>query len=153
MSDYRIEKVRRRVELTLASGDKLAGDVFLQAFARYRAGPEEPFDVLNEPDPFLPLALASGELVLVQKSQIAVVTTELPDRDDAAETGLVGMNITLTLTRAGTLTGSIFPEVRSDRPRLMDFLNTNPLHFLLLFSADRLHIVGTAHIAFAKPST
>lgn len=152
MSDYRIEKVRRRVELTLTSGDRLEGDVFLQPFARFRAGPEEPLDLLIEPDPFLPLALSSGELLLVQKSQIAVATTELPDRDDAAETGLVGMNLTLTLVGGGTLTGSIFPEVRADRPRLMDFLNTNPLHFLPLFSADRLHIVGTAHIAYAKPS-
>src|SRR5258708_9970093 len=101
MSDYRIEKVRRRVELTLATGEKLEGDVFLQAFARYRAGPDEPLDVLNESDPFLPLALPSGELLLVQKAQIAVVTTELPDRDDAAETGLVGMNITVTLTAGG----------------------------------------------------
>src|ERR1035437_1138018 len=82
MSDYRIEKVRHRVELTLASGLRLEGDIFLQAFARFRAGPEEPLDVLNDSAPFLPLVLPSEELLLVQKSQIAVVATALSQSDD-----------------------------------------------------------------------
>ena len=87
MDDYRIEKVRHRVELTLASGVRLDGDIFLQAFARFKAGPEEPLDVLNESAPFLPLVLPSSELLLVQKAQIAVVATALPQSDDPAEAG------------------------------------------------------------------
>src|SRR5205085_7173957 len=96
MSDYRIEKVRRRVELTLASGRRLEGDIFLQAFARFRAGPEEPLDVLNESEPFLPLALESGELVVLQKAHIAILATSFPEGDDDVETGLVGMHVSIT---------------------------------------------------------
>jgi hypothetical protein len=151
MSDYRIEKVRRRVEVTLASGQVLEGDIFLQAFARFRPGPEEPLDVLNDADSFLPLRLASGELLVVQKAHIAVVATTLPEGDDAVETGLVGMHISVTLAHGGTVTGSLFPEVRADRPRLVDFLNSTPLRFFPLYSSDRQHIVATAHIAFAHP--
>ncbi len=151
MSDYRIEKVRRRVEITLASGQTLEGDIFLQAFARFRAGPEEPLDVLNETDAFLPLALGSGELVVVQKAQIASVATSLPEGDDAVETGLVGMHVSITFAHGGSMTGSLFPEVRADRPRLVDFLNSTPLRFFPVFSSARLYIVATAHIAFAHP--
>jgi hypothetical protein len=153
MSDYRIEKVRHRVELTLASGQRLDGDIFLQAFARFRAGPEEPVDVLNDADPFLPLVLASGELLLVQKSQIAVVATKLPESDDAAETGLVGMHAEIILTDGSTRTGSVFPELRADRPRLVDFLNNTPLHFLPLFATDQLMLVSRMHIAYARPAS
>jgi hypothetical protein len=151
MSDYRIEKVRRRVDITLASGKRLEGDMFLQAFARFRAGPSEPLDVLNEHDAFLPLLLDSGELVVVQKSQIAVVATDLPEGDDAVETGLVGMHVSITFTHGDTLTGSLFPEVRADRPRLVDFLNSTPLRFFPIFSTDRVHIVAVAHVAYAHP--
>jgi hypothetical protein len=151
MSDYRIEKVRRRVEITLASGQHIEGDIFLQAFARFRSGPEQPLDVLNDADAFLPLSLETGELVVVQKAHIAVVATALPEDDDTVEATLVGMHVNLTFGHGGTVTGSLFPEVRSDRPRLVDFLNSSPLRFFPLFSSNRMYLVAAAHIAFAHP--
>jgi len=36
--DYRIEKTRRRVEVTLANANRLEGDVFVQPFALHRDG-------------------------------------------------------------------------------------------------------------------
>ena len=153
MSDYRIEKVRHRVELTLASGLRLEGDIFLQAFACFRAGPEEPLDVLNDSAPFLPLVLPSEELLLVQKSQIAVVATALPQSDDPAEVGVVGMHVEIVFVNGKSRSGSIFTELRPDRPRLVDFLNNTPLRFLPLFAADQLLIISTAHIAYARPAS
>ena len=153
MSEYRIEKVRHSVELTLASGMRLEGDIFLQAFARLRAGPEEPLDVMNDDAPFLPLVLPSGELLVVQKSQIAIVGTPLPEADDlTAETGVVGMHVDVTFVFGETRSGSVFPELRADRPRLIDFLNNTPERFLPLFAADRLLLICIAHIAYARPS-
>jgi hypothetical protein len=153
MSDYRIEKVRHRVELTLASGLRLEGDIFLQAFARFRAGPEEPLDVLNDDAQFLPLVLPSDEILLVQKSQIAVVATALPQSEDPAEAGVIGMHVELVFVHGESLIGSVFPELRADRPRLVDFLNNTPLRFLPLFAADQLLLFSTAHIAYARPAS
>lgn len=151
MSDYRIEKVRHHVVVTLASGVHLNGDIFLQAFARFKAGPEEPLDALNESAPFLPLVLANGELLLVQKAQIALVTTALPQPDDLGETGLVGMHVEIVFANGDVHTGSVFPELRADRPRLVDFLNNAPLRFVPLFTAENLLLFGTAHVAYARP--
>ena len=151
MDDYRIEKVRHRVELTLASGVRLEGDIFLQAFARFRAGPEEPLDVLNDSAPFLPLVLPSEELLLVQKSQTVVVATALPQSEDPAEAGVVGMHVEIVFANGESRIGSVFPELRPDRPRLVDFLNHTSLRFLPLFAADQLLLVSTAHIAYARP--
>lgn len=152
MDDYRIEKVRHRVELTLASGVRLDGDIFLQAFARFKAGPEEPLDVLNESAPFLPLVLPSSELLLVQKAQIAVVATALPQSDDPAEAGVVGMHVEIVFVNGESRIGSVFPELRADRPRLVDFLNDTPLRFVPLFATDQLLLISTAHIAYARPA-
>jgi hypothetical protein len=153
MSDYRIEKVRHRVELTLASGLHLDGDIFLQAFARFRAGPEEPLDVLNDLAPFLPMVLPSDELLLVQKSQIAFVATALPESDEPLEPGVVGMHVDIVFVNGETRSGSVFPEVRPDRPRVVDFLNHSPLRFLPLFAADQLLLISTAHIAYVRPAS
>lgn len=151
MSDYRIEKVRHRVELTLSNGQRLEGDIFLQAFARFRAGPEEPLDVLNDADAFLPLVLSTGELLVVQKAEIAVAATDVPSTDEYAETGVLGMRVQFTLINGETRSGSVFPEVRADRPRLVDFLNDTPLHFIPMFGADQLLLVNRAQIAYATP--
>jgi hypothetical protein len=151
MSDYRIEKTRRRVEVTLASGRRLDGDVFIQPFARFRSGPEEPLDLLNADEPFLPLVLTSDDLMLVQKSHIAVVGTAFPVEDDSVERGVVGMRVELGMSDGTKLTGSIFPEVRMGRPRLVDILNDSKQPFIALFATDRLQIVNRALIAHARP--
>ena len=150
--DYRIEKTRRRVEVTLANAQRLDGDVFVQPFARFRSGPEEPLDLLNDgDDPFLPLGLPNGDVLLVQKSQIAVVGAELPVIDDSVDRGVVGMHVELALIDGSSLHGSIFPEVRMGRPRLVDILNDTKQPFIALFGTDRLQIVNRALIAHARP--
>lgn len=149
--DYRIEKVRHRVEVTLRSGQHIKGDIFLQAFARFKAGPELPSDVLNDAEEFLPVVLANGDLLVIQKSHISIVATDLPEMDDNMETGLVGMLVDVTLIDGETRSGSVFPELRADRPRLVDFLNDTRLRFLSVFAADHLLLVNRAHIAFARP--
>jgi hypothetical protein len=151
ISDYRIEKLRRRVEVTLGDGRRLDGDVFLQAVARYHPGAEEPLDLLDNDDLFLPLVMPSGEAFLVQKTQIAVVGTSLPDGDDALDRGVVGMRIECTLIDGSSHVGSIFPEVRSNRQRLVDVLNDLEHRFLPLFTADQLRLVSRLHIAYVRP--
>lgn len=152
MSDYRIQKVRRPVEVTLANGHTLGGDVFCQASVRFRAGPEEPLDLLNDEESFLPVAVSEGDVRLVQKAQIAVVAAELPqESDDMVATGVVGMRVEFTLIDGSSHVGSIFPELPADRPRLVDFLNDTPLNFLALFTADKLLLVNRVHIAYVRP--
>jgi hypothetical protein len=151
VSDYHIEKVRRRVEVTLGDGRRLDGDVFVQAVARFHVGPEEPLDLLNNDDLFLPLVMPTGEAFLVQKTQIAVVGTSLPEGDDAIERGVVGMRIECTLIDGSSHVGSIFPEVRANRQRLVDILNDVQQRFVPLFTADQLRLVSRLHIAYVRP--
>lgn len=151
MSDYRIEKLRRRVEVTLANGRRLEGDVFVQAYNRFRGGHEEPADLLNDDSSFLPLVVDSGEAYLVQKAQIATVLTTLPEGDDAAERGVIGMRVEITLVDGSAHTGSIFPEMPAERTRLIDVLNDGVQLFHSLFTADEVRLVNRHHIAYVRP--
>ncbi len=151
MSDYRIEKVRHGVEVTLTNGHRLDGDVFVQSSTRFRPGPEEPLDLLNDDEPFLPLVLMTGAVYLVQKAQIAVVGTRLPEGDDAVDRAVVGMKTELTLVDGSTHVGSIFPEVRANRQRLIDALNDLSAPFVALFTAEQLRLVNRRHIAYVRP--
>lgn len=150
MSEYRIEKVRQRVALTLANRVALDGDVFLQAVARHRAGPEEPIDALNADAPFLPVLQASGEVAIVQKSHVFTLSSAPPERDDTVDRGVVGMHVEFTLSDGSVWTGSVFPELPADRPRLVDFLNETPRRFIALFTRDRVVAVNREHLTVAR---
>jgi len=148
VSEYRIEKRRRDLKLVLADGSELEGEVFLRAVSRYRSRPEEPGDLLNDDDPFFAL-MRSGEAILVAKAQVTSVITTV-DEDDALDTGALGVTVELTLRDGTVHDGSIFLESRSDRPRLLDFLNSYHGRFLPVVSPGRLLLVNTQSIAHVR---
>jgi hypothetical protein len=150
-SDYRIEKVRYSVEVILSNGHRLDGDVFCQSVGRFHTRPDEPLDLLNDNEAFLPLVVADGSIRLVQKAHIAVMGTALPEGDDAVDTGVLGMRVVVTLVDGSEQMGTIFPELHPDRERLVDFLNDTPLRFLALFTTAQLRLVNRVHIAYVRP--
>lgn len=148
MSQYRIEKLRRQLKLVLADGTKLSGEVFLRSTSRYRSRPEEPVDLLNDADPFFVLD-RKGEALLVAKSQVSRAETEL-DEDDALDTGALGVTVEVTMRDGTVCDGSIFLESRSDRPRLLDFLNSYHERFLPVVSPKQVLLLNTQLIAHVR---
>src|SRR3954465_9664515 len=120
MNEYRIEKVRRRVSISMVGGVVLDGDLFLQPTARYRVGPQDPWELLNEDDRFLPLAVDGGPPVLLAKKSIIRIQYD----GDAADTEIDGValaSVEMHCTDGGTVDGTLRLETRADRPRLLDF--------------------------------
>ena len=148
MSEYRIEKLRRGLKLLLTDGSALEGDVFLRSVSRYRSRAEEPADLLNDADPFFAME-RSGETLLVSKAQVARADTEILE-DDALDTGALGVTVEITLRDGSVCDGSVFLESRTERPRLMDFLNAYHDRFLPVVSPRRLLLINTQFIAHVR---
>lgn len=143
-NDYRIEKVRHSVLLTLTGGMTLTGDIFLQPTTRYRSGPQHPAELFNEPESFIPVAGIWGSL-LVAKDQIIRVEFEAPPADSPIEGGATA-TIDVTCTDGGVYGGTVRLDVRADRSRLLDFLNGVHEHFLMLESPNGICLVNRRHI-------
>lgn len=148
MSDYRIEKLRRQLSVVLTDGTRLDGEVFLRSVSRYRSRPEEPADLLNDAEPFFAL-MRHGEAVLVSKSSVARAETSYPDEADA-DLASLGIPVEVTQTDGTVCAGSIFLESRTDRPRLLDFLNTYHDRFLPVVDARQVILVNTQTIAHVR---
>jgi len=148
MSDYRIEKLRRPLSVTLRDGRCLEGEVFLRQVSRYRARPEEPGDLLNDPEPYFALA-SDGRAMLVAKANVMRADThfETTEEEDLASLGVV---VEVTLVDGSVCRGSIFLESPSDRPRLLDFLNSYHGRFLPVVDATRVVLVNTQTIAHVR---
>lgn len=154
MSEYRVEKVRRRMVLVLRSGERIEGEVFLRPVSRYRSRPEEPADLLNDPEPFFAV-MREGEALLVAKDSVARADTtydgeDLVDIETSALGASLGIPVEVTLTDGSLCAGSIFLESRSDRPRLLDFLNAYHGRFLPVVDATQVVLVNTHTIAHVR---
>lgn len=148
MSEYRVEKLRRRLSVVLTDGSRLEGDVFLRPVSRFRSRPEEPGDLLNDAEPFFAL-VDSGTVILVAKSNVSRAETSLHEEADF-EAPVLGVPVEVTLTDGTVCLGNIFLETRSDRPRLLDFLNSYRDRFLPVVDAKQILLVNTQIIAHMR---
>jgi len=148
MSDYRIEKIRRHLVVVLTDGSRIDGEVFLRSVSRFRARPEEPLDLLNDPEPFFAIE-QDGTTLLVAKRNVVRAELPVPDVDDS-NLAAVGVPVEVELTNGTSCSGSIFLETRADRPRLMDYLNTYAPPFLAVIDARQMVLVNKDTIAHVR---
>lgn len=155
MSDYRIEKIRCPVVVRLHSGDAVSGEIFLQPFVRPGGGDERPLDILNSRDPFFPLALPDGDMLLVAKEQVLAVATDngadVDDGDDGIEALSRPMVVEVRLINGDKHAGAIFLDMPTERPRLLDFLNRDGERFLTLHGTDRRFLINRQAIEHVRP--
>jgi hypothetical protein len=146
MSEYRIEKVRRHVSLALSGVGTLKGDIFLQPSARYRAGPQDPAELFNEPEAFIPFVTDADDLILLAKERVAWVQFDDEDSDTSPD-GTPGTSVEVVLTDGSRLDGELRLDTRSDRSRLVDFMNGGHQRFLSLRSPAAICLVNWREIA------
>jgi hypothetical protein len=151
-NDYRIQKERVSVVLTLLGGDRIAGDLFVQPSVRNRIGPEDAPDVLNAAEPYFPFLTADGETYLVAKDRVRDVEVdhELEDGDEWR----IGAPATIEIVLGGGVVhrGVVYLEsVVSGRGRVLDFLNRVPDRFITLYTPSGAVLVNRQAIERVHP--
>jgi hypothetical protein len=140
-NDYRIEKTRLPVSMTLMSGASIDGALFVQSSEHYFGALEDAPEVLNHPEPFFPFALDSGGTTIVAKDNVRSLTTNQQDVHDDAGMGLA-TRVEVTLRDGAVLTGTVFVEPISGSSRLLDFLNRHTERFVTLFRGDTVILLN-----------
>jgi hypothetical protein len=151
-SEYRIEKDRSLVVLTTVGGERILGEMFVQAYARHRMGPEEPRDVMNGDEPFFPLQQLDGETLLISKEHVLELEIEGMDRIDAESEMLArAARVEITMTGGTRRLGMVFLEVPFDRPRLLDFLNRFHERFITLRTEHGVSLINRRLVELVRP--
>jgi hypothetical protein len=150
MSDYRIEKTRRRITVTLAGGKRMEGDVFLQPSVRYRLGPEAPLELLNDTDPFFPLAVVDDAPLMIAKDRVVRVEYTTVADDTPPERLATGVELQFVLSDGTTIEGVVYLEVRAERARVLDFFNTYDGRFLPITRGEVTSLIHRGAIVSVK---
>ena len=152
MYQYRIEKDRLPITIKLDGGDCIEGHIFVQPSVYRHLGREEAIDLLNAPEPFFPIVGTDGSTLLIAKDRVMEAWPVQPDEDE--ELRLAGTRealLELVLVDGTVRSGTIPLELPSDRPRLLDFLNSHSERFLALHAADAIHLINTRVIKCIRP--
>jgi hypothetical protein len=133
MSEFRVEKLRHNVEITLSTGERMLGTVFLEPIARNHAGPQDPRELLNDEERFFPFE-TGGALILVAKDQVKLAKYPL----GKSPVPLRMTDARVILSDGQSVDGSIVIEARTEADRLLDHLNHFDGRFLPMLTANRL---------------
>ena len=142
------------VRLRLATGDPIAGEVFVMQRVAHRDGPETVLEMLNRPEAFYPFRPADGgPVLLVARAHTLALSTDSgdalgdPDRREAAH----AVPLTVTLTTGDTLSGDAWFEASATRQRPLDYLNASRDPFFALVRDDVTDYINSAHVRSAQP--
>ena len=152
VDDYRIQKERLAITLTLVGGEQVRGHIFVQPLAYAHRGREEPIDLFNGPEPFFPLEVEGGEVLLVAKDRVVEVAGINAAEEDEVRLASARMALLqVTLSCGIAHFGSMRLELPSDRPRLLDHLNGGTERFLTLYTDRGVRLVNRAMIERVRP--
>ena len=146
MSDWATTR-RLAVEVLLAEGAVLHGELHLQARVAYHEGAE----MLNRGDTFLALSAADG-IVFVSKDQLAVIScppeVELddPERAHAA----TRFHFEVVLRGGARYQGWAMHELPPTHTRTLDYLNTSGRFFAVSTDAETRY-VNRSHVSLVRP--
>lgn len=149
-NDYRIQKERLAAIVVTLGGERIAGELFVQASPRKRYGREDAADILNSAEPFFPMLTTNGELLLIAKDRVREV--ESPDVSSADEWQIgAPATIEVMLTGGAIHSGNVYLESLSGRTRVLDFLNRVGERFLLLFTSRGTVLLNRSFIERVRP--
>jgi hypothetical protein len=146
-STYQIDTQAFAVEVNMASGPPLSGEMFL------RPGGVRPSETvlerMNDGVAFFPLKTADGAVLLVGKAQVRyVVTPSLDDDDDVAEerSSVPQVLVTAELDSGQAITGVFFVDLPPEHVRALDYINEAKRAFVALAQLDREYLINRAFI-------
>jgi hypothetical protein len=150
MSEW-AETRRLAVEILLAEGVTLRGELHLQPGVASHEGTETPLELLNRPEPFFVLSVADG-ITFVSREQVAAVTCapqlipEDPDRLNAA----TRLSLEVVLWGGATYRGWAIQELPPNRARTLDYLNTSGRFFAVSTDTETRY-VNRSHVTVVRP--
>lgn len=147
INDFRIEKSRLPVVLITVEGQRVSGDLFVQASARNQLGHETAHDVLNAPEPFFPIATMKGRTLLLAKDHVRELFVAREDHEQEEWEFGTPAEVDVVMQGGSRHVGTILIQQTSGRQRVLDYLNRLTDRFLALHKDEGIVLLNRARIA------
>jgi len=151
MSDLRVPKHKKPVEIVLPGGGVRPLTLFLAEAAPDHAGPEVPLDLLNGRDEFIPaFDEAAGTMTFLHRPGVPVLrVARALDAGEPDVTLPTEDEVEVQLLDGTALVGLVSFVRPPDRSRLVDVLN-EPEPFFRLLQGDQVAYVNKRHVVYVS---
>lgn len=148
MGEQKLATRSCHIEMQLATGEMLRGEIFLQLVGAHGFGGQRLDELLNSDDCFLPLR-NDGEVTLVNLRQVASISIpEDPQRDALMKLGKRHL-VSVSTTIGTPFTAEVYVNLPSSRSRVKDFLNQR-MRFLPFMTGGRIVYLNFRYILQVK---
>jgi len=147
INDFRIEKSRLPVVLVTVEGQRVSGDLFVQASVRNTLGHETARDLLNAPEHFFPIATMKGRTLLLAKDHVRELFVAREDADDSDWEFGTPAEVDVAMQGGTRHVGTILIQQSSGRQRVLDYLNRFHERFLALYKEEGIVLLNRVLIA------
>ncbi len=139
--------------VSLAEGLSFEGRIYLQRSPMHPSGLETPVELLNRSEKFFPMHLATGEVVLLPKTQVVYMTSEAPEDHEEAERQSAAKVLDLYVVMVGgaEFKGSTIVELPPTHSRVLDFLNLSE-SFFTIRAGSQTTCINRSHVRFVYAS-
>lgn len=150
MSEYRVEKDRFSVKLFFANGTAEDGNIYLSLRAAHHEGRESVRDVLNQPEPFLPINFLRGPTQLINKEHLMMISFPLEEEQgESVDLPSSLYEVAIHLTSNMRLEGKFIFLLPSHSSRVKDYLNQEE-PFVELRKDGEVYLINRKHIIFVE---
>lgn len=144
MAEQRIPMQKRLVNLVLADGSRLEGDVFLCLYEAHRMGAQRLGDLLNSEIRFLPVKTAAGIQLVNSTLIVSARTNQNEEADELMRLG-EKYSIYVTTLLQEELVVDLYVNLPQASNRVKDCLNQQQ-RFLPVFRDEEVLYLNTSYI-------
>ncbi|MEW5722756.1 MAG: hypothetical protein AB1896_06595 [Thermodesulfobacteriota bacterium] len=123
MSSLAVDKVKKKVAVSLADRTQLTGYIFLSAFSEIGVGAQSVLEALTGRELFLPFETPEGELSFINRRQIVWLSSLFEPEELTGRVPAETRGVTIFLKDGQRLRGHMVKAMPETKDRLSDWLN------------------------------
>ncbi|MBU2551758.1 MAG: hypothetical protein KKB20_25330 [Proteobacteria bacterium] len=123
MASLAVDKIKKKVNLSLSDGVQYAGFFFLSPFSETGSGRETLLDLLGGRERFIPFETGEGQVYFLNNDHIVWVASAREPDEHEASVPPDRRNVTVHLADGKRLRGDVVMALPDEKSRLSDWLN------------------------------
>ena len=141
----KVPKLLKQVNLWVHPEGSVVGSLYLRQQSIHHAGPEQPLEALNHPEPFVVVQRETPNETRFYNRK-SIIRVEYEGKDYQVTTAIKPLTCQLQMMDGSIISGTIHEPLHPNRARLLDYLNRPEDSFIKLMANSSTVLINKSYI-------